>query len=107
MAADSGQVTGAVTDSRQPAVYPAMIVLVPDLRNRRDLYKTAGVSNGAFTINNVQPGSYRVFAVDQSLMQSFYDPAVLQKLEPNGKAVHVSAWQTVTVGLQVIAPAGR
>jgi hypothetical protein len=108
LASDAGQVTGQVTDAHEQPVTPVQIVLVPDRHERRDLYKI-GVTDarGTFTLRNVPPGTYRAFAVDSTLMQSFFDPAIMQKLEPSGRSLTVSSSASVNVNLKVISNISR
>jgi hypothetical protein len=47
-------VTGIVTDSRSQAAPGVTTVLIPEHRNRTDLYRTAQTDqNGRFTITNI------------------------------------------------------
>src|SRR5262249_16803309 len=63
---NGGQVSGTVLAGQQPALR-TQVVLVPDRRERRDLYKTAGTDpNGHYTIRAVPPGPYTAYAVENS-----------------------------------------
>jgi 5-hydroxyisourate hydrolase-like protein (transthyretin family) len=56
-------VDGAVTDEQLVPARGARVVLVPDNRNRLDLYRSAiADQNGRFVITDVVPGDYRIFA---------------------------------------------
>jgi len=82
--------------------------LLPEQQERRDLMKTTITdAGGNFTIRNVPPGSYRAFAVNSPLMQSFFDPAVTQKLASSGKAVDIAASQTTSIDLKVLSTVNR
>jgi protocatechuate 3,4-dioxygenase beta subunit len=62
---DFGRVDGTVTDDAGKPVSNANVTLIPNqsLSDWRDRFRN-GVTNtaGKFTLNNVQPGEYRVFA---------------------------------------------
>jgi hypothetical protein len=106
LGADASKLTGTVADSRQQPVPQSQIVLVPNLRDRRDLYKaTRSDASGHFTLLVVPPGSYKIFAVDPQLMDSFYDPSVFAKLDSKGTPIDVGSSASSNVDLRLISPA--
>lgn len=100
---DSGTLTGTVTDARSQASPQTQVILVPSQRDRRDLYKIGGTdASGHFAVRGVPPGSYRAFAIEAQSMLTFFDPAVLQKLEAAGIPVNVGSSATLNVDLKLI-----
>ena len=65
LAPNAGQAEGVVLDGKQQPAAGATVVLVPETR-RRDkpqFYKTATADqNGHFTLQNIDPGDYKLFA---------------------------------------------
>lgn len=106
LAADASKLTGTVADSRQQPVPQSQIVLVPNRRERRDLYKTTrSDASGHFTLPLVPPGSYKIFAVDSQMMDSFYDPSVFAKLDSKGTPIDVGTSTPPNVDLRLISAA--
>jgi hypothetical protein len=104
LAADGAKVTGSVANDRQQLVPQIQILLLPALRERRDLYKVGRTdATGHFTLPSVPPGSYKAFAIDPLWMDSFFDPAVLAKLESKGTAITVGSSATLNVDLKFIS----
>ncbi len=104
MGADGGTVTGTVTDAQGRPAPQIQVELIPANQDRRDLYKLSMTdANGHFTLRSVAPGSYKAFAVDPQAMQTFFDPAVMQRLQSNGTAVTVGSTSTVNTDLRVIS----
>jgi hypothetical protein len=102
---NAGQITGTVTDDRQQAVSRVQVLLVPDRRERRDLYKTGGTDpNGRFTIRSVPPGSYTAYAVDPNNFALIFDPVLNAKSQPKGQHITVGESSNLTVDLVVVAP---
>jgi hypothetical protein len=98
------QITGTVTDDHQQPVSRAQVFFIPDRNDRRDLFKTAITdAGGQFTLRNVPPGSYTVFAADPQ-DGSILDPAVLSKLEQRGQRVTVATSSNITLSLKLLSP---
>jgi hypothetical protein len=108
VATNAMQLTGSVTNDRQQPVMRAQVVLVPDRRERRDLYKI-GITDasGQFTIRSIPPGSYTAFAVDAADSGSIFDPVVMKKIESKGQRVTVSESSNTGLNLKVIPSIGR
>jgi hypothetical protein len=104
MGTDGGTVTGTVTDAQGRQAPQTQIILIPSSLDRRDAYKLSMTdASGHFTLRGVAPGSYKVFAVDQQTMQTFFDPSVMQRLQSNGMPVTVGSTATVNADLKVIS----
>src|SRR6185369_4159686 len=99
----SARITGTVTDDHQQAASRAQVFFIPDSRERRDLFRTAiANANGQFTLRNVAPGSYTVFAADFQNGLNL-DPAVMTKLEQKGQRVTITSSSDITLGLKLLS----
>ena len=103
IASGLAQLSGNVVDDRLQPVPVFAAVLIPNQRERTDLYKTARVNGatGHFTIPNVPPGSYKVFVWDVIDPYSYFDPEVMKKYESTGRAVEVTAATDMALELKV------
>jgi len=85
------QIDGVVMDDRHQPAPGVQAVLVPD-RNREhtELFKAATTDqNGHYTIRNVPPGDYKLFAWEALEPFGYFDPDLLNKSESQAKALHV------------------
>jgi hypothetical protein len=90
-------VAGTVQDSQQKMVTNAQIVLIPDDRKIQSHYETASPDqNGRFTIKNIPPGSYKIFAFDNAEYGSWLDPDWLKPYESKGESVAVKESETAS-----------
>jgi hypothetical protein len=91
LGSDPGRIQGG-------AVTGSQIVLAPNDRNRKDLFKVATAdATGRFTFTGVPPGDYKLFAWEALESYSFFDPEVLRPLETQGVPLRVSPATTHTV----------
>jgi protocatechuate 3,4-dioxygenase beta subunit len=105
LSAGAGRITGTVSRNEQP-VAAATVVLVPDPPRRAEprLYRQAiSDSGGRFTIPNVTPGDYKLFAWEEIDRGAYLDPDFLQPYEDSGKAVSVQEGATLNVELELIS----
>jgi hypothetical protein len=67
-------------------------------RQNRALYHTATAdANGKFTIHNLAPGAYQMFAWQQSIPAgAFYNAGFLTRYEDRSRAVNVIGKSTTT-----------
>jgi hypothetical protein len=81
------------------------VVLVPNEgRARAELFKTTATdANGPFTISDVAPLDYKLFAWENIEPFSYFDPKFLKRFEQYGRPVHVPESSRQTVDVQVIA----
>jgi hypothetical protein len=90
IAMNGGTIEGVVND-RQQAAANAIVVLVPAIRSRFDLYRVAGSNgNGRFRMQGIPPGEYKLFAWEYVEDGAWYDAAFMQTREGGGKAVHIN-----------------
>ena len=104
---NGGKITGTVRADSQQLISNAQVVLIPDQRDRHDLYKFVLTdANGQFTFPAVAPGSYKVFAWENVEQFSWFDPPVLARYEAQGVAARVTESSNVTLELKLIPAAG-
>ncbi len=89
LTANSGRVEGNVVAGRQRASN-ATVVLVPGIAFRRqtNLYQSVQTNaDGHFTIDNISPGTYKLFAWDDAEDRSWFDPEYLRDFEARGTEI--------------------
>jgi hypothetical protein len=103
-----GEIAGRVVDKEQKPMRGIQGVLIPDRqRGRRELYRTAiSDQNGQFTIRNVAPGDYKLFAWEDLEPFAYNDPDFLRKYEDRAVPVKVSESSKLSVEARII-PAGQ
>jgi hypothetical protein len=80
-------------------------VLFPEgSRRTNTLYHlTAKVdASGAFTLNNIAPGSYKLFAWEGVFVSAWQNAAFLEKYEDQGVALSVAAGKSDGISVSVI-----
>jgi len=101
----TGTIDGvAVDEKQQPAPYRT-IVLLPDipLRHRFDLHRTATSDTlGKFRLQNITPGSYKIFAFDRIAAGAWEDATFMQGYDGGGRSVRVLENSKENVELRVI-----
>jgi len=104
---NSGEIDGIIVNRESKAVSGIQAVLIPDQRNRRDLYKTASSDqNGHFTMKGLTPGGYRLFAWEDLEPFAYNDPETLRRYEQAGTEVKVSESSKATLEVKMI-PTGQ
>jgi hypothetical protein len=101
------QLDGIVMDDRGQPLPGAQAVLVPNQnRDRFELFK-AGTTDqaGRFSMRDVAPGDYKLFAWDSLDNFAYFEPEFISKYETQGKAVHVDESARVSVETKVIPEA--
>lgn len=106
VSADGGHIAGTVMSHGHP-YKAATVVLVPDgrQRNAERLYMVSQDTDvsGHFVLGGVVPGDYKLFAWDQLLWGSWYDPEFVRPFDNRGKSVRVDAGSTLNVQLEMIS----
>ena len=103
IAANGGELNGAVVDTRGPL--RATVVLVPDVgkRHRLDLYKTVVTDNaGRFRVSAVPPGDYLLLAWDDVETGAWLDADFLNGVERQGTYVKITEGGRVATQLTAI-----
>ncbi|MFN0106632.1 MAG: carboxypeptidase regulatory-like domain-containing protein [Bryobacteraceae bacterium] len=101
-----GQVSGMVRDTKKQPAPGGMVTLIPDplKEDRTDLFKMISVDqNGQYTLQNIAPGDYRLFAWEDIDPGQYMDPEFLKKHESGAAKVTVKANAMAQVNLAQIA----
>jgi hypothetical protein len=109
LAAGTAQVSGTINHEQKPSP-GATVVLVPDGDKRKlsRFYRTAITDQtGGFTIRNVTPGEYKVFAWDELEEGIYQDPEFLLAFESKGKPVSLRPQAQETVQIELLHAAGQ
>jgi hypothetical protein len=87
---NTATLTGSVTDAEHEPAISGTVVLAPENRRRTDLFFAAALDqNGTYTIRNIRPGRYKVFAFDSVEMGSYEDPEWLRLFEEKGESIEL------------------
>ena len=102
-----GTLTGVVENARSQGVGFKTVVLVPLANKPPAWYKTASTDyHGAFSMSNIAPGEYRVFAWGLVPDNAWFDPDVIARSEGRGRAVHVTESSTESIDVKIIPAEG-
>jgi 5-hydroxyisourate hydrolase-like protein (transthyretin family) len=102
-----GQIDGVIVDDRMQPVPGVQAVLIPDARQRTELFKTATTDQtGRFVMPGLTPGDYKLFAWEGLENYGYFDPEVMRRAEALGKPVHVGESSKLAVEGKTI-PAGN
>jgi len=86
-------IRGKVQDSTGKPAASATVVLVPPAARRQNaqLYRTVRVDRvGEFSLNNVPPGEYKVFAWEYVPNTAYMNAAFMEKYESRGRSITVA-----------------
>jgi protocatechuate 3,4-dioxygenase beta subunit len=90
---DGGEVTGTAVNDRQESMTNVIVALVPEsplLRRRYDLYRSATTDfAGKFRLQNIPPGTYKLFSWEYVETDAWQDAQFLQPYETAGKIITV------------------
>jgi len=97
-------VSGTVRDGRGAPSPDAWIVVCPADRafwfnGSRRIAGTKASAQGAWTIRNLPPGEYRIVATTDLDQGEWFDPAVLERLQPNALPLTMTAAENKTIDL--------
>ncbi|HEY2379641.1 MAG TPA: carboxypeptidase regulatory-like domain-containing protein [Terriglobia bacterium] len=91
LSTDYGSIDGTVAGE-------STVVLVPDVRNRTDLYRSVVTDfSGHFSLDRIPPGDYKMFAWRDVETDAWYDPDFMRNYENDGKPVHIAEGATLHV----------
>lgn len=100
----AAHIDGTVALDQQPSS-GVTVVLVPDgVRRAQPSYfrQTTSDSQGKFTLDNVPPGDYKLFAWQVVERGAYMDPEFLELYEDQGKSISLKEGASTTVQLDVI-----
>jgi hypothetical protein len=100
---NTGAIDGQVVTDGQTPLADASVVLVPDVRRRTDLYRSASTdATGRFHFDRVPPGDYKVLSWEEVEDGAWYDAEFLRTAENRGTSVRILEGRTETVRVDVI-----
>jgi Carboxypeptidase regulatory-like domain len=105
IAPNAGQIDGAVLNDQQQPAPGASVVLVPEprLRDHTEAYKTTtSDQNGRFTLKNIEPGEYKLFAWEDVEYGAYMDPDFLRPVEDRGQSMSIHEGSRESVQINVI-----
>jgi len=99
----AARLTGTVmTGGLRPTV-DAQVVLVPGMRNRIDLFRTAVTDkDGHFSLSGIPPGNYHLYAWEAIEAFAYFDPDFLMNAEAQAKPVRIEEGARDTIELRII-----
>ncbi|HXM45156.1 MAG TPA: carboxypeptidase regulatory-like domain-containing protein [Bryobacteraceae bacterium] len=93
IAPGAGQIEGVVQNDKQAPAAGALVVLIPDdskRRGMRDAYHIATTDQyGKFTLKNVDPGDYKLYAWDDVEPGAYMDPDFVKPFESQAVAMSI------------------
>lgn len=105
IAMSAGQITGTVQNDKLEPAAGAAVVLIPEGKRResdRWYQSTSTDQYGNYTLKNVAPGEYRLYAFDTVEFQAYMDPEWLKPFESKGEKVSIEENAKPSVQLKLI-----
>jgi hypothetical protein len=106
LAGNGARISGTVTSEGQPA--GATMVLAPaapELRPFHQLYRvTNATERGIFTLKDVRPGPYKLFAFREIEPFAWFDPELLSAVEAMGVPITLGEGENVLRDVVAIPP---
>jgi uncharacterized surface anchored protein len=106
VSAKAGQIEGAVTNEKQEPVAGSTVVLIPTAPKRREQFQfhqtVTTDQSGRFTLKNLSPGDYKLYAWEDVETGAWMDPEFLQPVESKGKDVTIREGSRESVDLKAI-----
>ena len=106
VSATAGVVSGTVQNDQQQPSPGVAVVLIPQEPERREepqYYRTASTDDaGRFTLKNLIPGQYKVYAWPGIEAGAYMDPDFLRPVESRGEPVTVRDGGQETVQVKLI-----
>jgi len=99
-----GSIEGAVTNNRLAPAAGVQVVLVPDkARHRIELFRAVTTNqNGRFSITNLSPGDYKLYAWEAIELYRWFDADALKAFEQFATPVRVRESSRQTVDARLI-----
>jgi Carboxypeptidase regulatory-like domain len=105
-AKNGGEITGIVRGNSSQMLPGMTVVLVPDKRERHDLYKFAATDPyGRFMLRGIPPGGYTIYVWEDIERNSWFDPTVMRIYEGGGIPVVIGQSSSVNLELKPIPTA--
>jgi hypothetical protein len=90
---NAGQLEGSVQNDKQQLAAGATIALLPQEKERQELtsyYRSATTDQyGRFTVKNIDPGEYKVFAWEDVESGAYFDPEFVKPVENLGESITI------------------
>src|SRR5581483_7775878 len=106
----AGQVEGSVMNAQQQPAPGVTVVLIPNDAKRRERmqnYKNVTTDQyGRFTLKNIDPGEYKVFAWEDIEYGAYMDPDFVKPVESRGEPVTIRENSRERVQLSMIPAEG-
>ena len=105
IAANAGELRGNAVDENGAPMANVTVVLMPDevRRGRIDLYRSTTTDpSGAYRLDRVPPGSYRLFAWEDVEKDAWRNPAFMSLYESRGQILEVGEGTAATAHVNVI-----
>ena len=85
------QLSGTITDALLQPSSGTQVALVPDQRrdNRELFYAATTDARGRYTLTNIRPGDYKLYAWEAIAYGQWFDPNVVKKYETNAQPVRL------------------
>jgi len=99
-----------VQNATRIPVVGATVALIPPpaLRENRMRYQTATTdTKGHFTITNIIPGDYKLFAWPDAPGGAYFNPRFMARYENQGRTVHIDSASASSIDLVAIPQDGR
>ena len=106
IAPGAAQLEGTVTNEKQEPSPGITVVAIPEKEKRRDQFqfvKTASTDqHGRFTLKNIDPGDYRIYAWEDAESGAWMDPEFLKRSDSKAKKLTLREGARETVELRAI-----
>jgi hypothetical protein len=103
LSAKGGRIEGTLTDALSQPMKDTEVVLVPDRRERWELFKADRTDEkGHYSFKALPPGGYKLFAWEVLEPRSYHDPDVLSKYETQGRSLRIQESSKETIDLRII-----
>jgi hypothetical protein len=97
------RIEGTVTDASSQPASGIDVVLIPDDREKKFLYKKVTADHsGRYEFKVVAPGAYKVFSWEALEQHAYYDPEVLSRYDAQGLAIRVQESSKQTLDLRTV-----
>jgi hypothetical protein len=98
-----GALDGQVVGSGPGQIADSTVLLLPDMRQRNELYRTTTAdATGRFHFDRIPPGDYKVFSWAEIEDGAWYDPEFMKNNESRGTPVRIPAGRPETVRIDLI-----